>query len=342
MSDTEHDRVGPAAPEGQGAPVGYGVRLAWADLPASVHVWVEESLGSPVVGSASQAGGFSPGSADRVVTADGACGFVKAVSPEQNPDTPDVHRREIAVLREMPPGLGVPRLIASLDDGHWVALIVEDVEGRHPRIPWVDEEVRATLQALADLQRHSAPDRWPRLEEELVGEFGAWARIAQARPSDLDPWLAARLGELDTLGRVTLPRVAGDGVCHTDTRADNLLLTPEGTVRVVDWPWASRGRAVVRRDDPTDQPGAVRRGRRHGIPAAGAGSRRERHRRPRHDHGPQRLLHRGRHPAPGAGAAHAAGFPAGPGGGRDPAAACSGGRPRRRTSLSRWPSSTGS
>lgn len=145
------------------------------------------------------------------------------------------------MLREMPPGLGVPRLIASLDDGHWVALIVEDVEGRHPRTPWVDEEVRATRQALADLQRHSAPDRWPRLEEELVGEFGAWARIAQARPTDLDPWLAARLGELDTPGRVTLPRLAGDGVCHTDTRADNLLLTPEGTVRVVDWPWASRG-----------------------------------------------------------------------------------------------------
>ncbi len=37
--------------------------------------------------------------------------------------------------------------------------------------------------------------------------------------------------------------LAGDTLVHTDIRADNLLLSPDGTVTVVDWPWACRGPA---------------------------------------------------------------------------------------------------
>ena len=57
-----------------------GVRVAWADLPARVRDVVEEILGAPVVEAVSQPGGFSPGSADRVRTADGRRAFVKAVA----------------------------------------------------------------------------------------------------------------------------------------------------------------------------------------------------------------------------------------------------------------------
>jgi thiamine kinase-like enzyme len=35
----------------------------------------------------------------------------------------------------------------------------------------------------------------------------------------------------------------GDSLVHGDGRADNLLLTPDGSVVVVDWPWATRGAA---------------------------------------------------------------------------------------------------
>ena len=48
-----------------------GVRITWSDLPGQVRAAVEEPAGSPVLAAESQAGGFSPGTADRVVTAYG-------------------------------------------------------------------------------------------------------------------------------------------------------------------------------------------------------------------------------------------------------------------------------
>lgn len=219
----------------------HGVRLAWADLPPSIHDWVGAVLGSPVVGAVSQPGGFSPGTADRVRTADGTRAFVKAVSPDQNADTPGLHRREVQVLRTLTCVPAVPQLLASHDDGHWVALLVEDVEGRHPQLPWTDGELAATLRALHELRDVVAPASWPALEEELAGEMGAWARIGQSPPDTLEPWLRAASADLDALCARTVPRMAGDAVAHSDVRADNLLVQPDGRVRLVDWPWASRG-----------------------------------------------------------------------------------------------------
>ncbi|AXH95054.1 aminoglycoside phosphotransferase family protein [Ornithinimicrobium avium] len=225
----------------------YGVRLAWGDLPPDLRSWVGDVLGGPVVTAVSQPGGFSPGTADRVVTASGRRAFVKAVSPAQNPGTPALHRREAAVLRTLTGLAEVPQLIDAYDDGDWVALVVEDVEGAHPSIPWTDEELRASLTSLTRLAGRAAPTTWPALEEELVGELGAWARIRQAGPATvgtpLDPWVADRLDELVDLSARTLPRLRGEAISHTDVRADNLLVTPDGSVRVVDWPWASRGAA---------------------------------------------------------------------------------------------------
>lgn len=219
----------------------YGVRLAWADVPAVVHDWAQRYLDADVVDTRSQPGGSSPGVAARLVAANGRRGFVKAVSPAQNPDTPGLLRREVDVLASMPAEVGVPALLTAYDDGDWVALLVEDVEGRHPRLPWEDTEVHATFRALGDLRRHRAPAGWPALDEELSVELTAWSRIRQAPPADLHPWLADRLDELDRMSREALPRLAGTAIAHTDTRSDNLLVTPQGRMRIVDWPWASRG-----------------------------------------------------------------------------------------------------
>lgn len=227
------------------------MRLTWTDLPAAVRERVGEILGSPVVEAVSQPGGFSPGSADRVRTAAGRRAFVKAVSPAQNPDTPDLHRREISVLRTLTSVASVPQLIEAYDDGEWVALVVEDVEGRHPRLPWTADELGRTLASLAELGSVTAPESWPALEEELAGEFGRWERVVDeplpasspATPDGLAVWVRQHAPDLHDLALRTLPLLAGGAVAHTDLRADNLVVQPDGAVRIVDWPWASRGAA---------------------------------------------------------------------------------------------------
>lgn len=218
----------------------YGVRLSWEQLPDHLHDWVAGVLGAPVAEAGSQPAGFSPGSADRVLTTEGTRAFVKAVSTDQNPDTPDLHRREIQVLRSLAGVSAVPQLLAHHDDGHWVALVIEDVEGRHP-LPWTHDLATAALSALTELAQVAAPEGWPPLEEELVGEMATWSRLRDDPPEDLDPWLATRLDDLAALSARTLPRMAGLAVAHTDVRADNMLVTGSGEVRIVDWPWASRG-----------------------------------------------------------------------------------------------------
>src|SRR5690349_10831175 len=130
--------------------VASGVRIRWSDLPSSVRHAVEEILGGPVVEAVPQAGGFSPGTADRVRTADGRRAFVKAVSAALNKDSPGLHRQEARVTAALPTSAPTPRLLGMHDDGDWVALVLNDVEGRHP--DWRDPaDVKAARDALGDL-----------------------------------------------------------------------------------------------------------------------------------------------------------------------------------------------
>src|SRR6185437_5917666 len=97
-----------------------------------VRAAVEGIVGGPVVAAQTQRGGFSPGTADRVRTADGRRAFVKAVSPAQNEFSAVLHRREAVVTAALPGYAPTPRLLGCYDDGDWVALVLEDIDGRHP------------------------------------------------------------------------------------------------------------------------------------------------------------------------------------------------------------------
>src|SRR5204862_5986967 len=117
-------------------PAAEGDRLASEDVPAGVRSALDERFGSPVVRADVQPGGFSPGTAVRVRLRDGRRAFVKAVGSEPNPDSPGFHRNEARVAAAMPPDAPVPRFLFAHDDGEWVALAFEDVDGRHPELPW--------------------------------------------------------------------------------------------------------------------------------------------------------------------------------------------------------------
>lgn len=232
-----HDRS--VAPGGR-------TRIGWAQLPVGVRAGVEEILGARVVSARSQTGGLSPGSADRVLTDVGGAAFVKAVSTAQNEDSPGIHRMEAAVVRQLPPDLPAARFIGVHDDGDWVALVLEDVEGRHPSTPWEADELEASLQTLATIARQLTPSPVsgiPTAVDSLSTTLDGWARLSADTPGDLHPWAAAHLDELVELSRRGVEALAGDTVVHMDVRSDNLLLTPSGEVVLVDWPWACVGAA---------------------------------------------------------------------------------------------------
>lgn len=223
-----------------------GPRISWPDLPITVRTEIEAILGDRVVDVHPQTGGFSPGTADRLVTTTSRRAFVKAVSPDQNPDSPAIHRREASIASRLPSHPAVPALLGSYDDGRWVALVLEDVEGAHPSTPWVADELTAVLDTLADLARALTPsplDDLPIAADDLVEELGGWARLLHDPEPHLDPWCAQRLPMLAERAGRGPAALVGDCVVHTDIRADNLLIRPDGGVSVVDWPWACRGPA---------------------------------------------------------------------------------------------------
>jgi aminoglycoside phosphotransferase (APT) family kinase protein len=226
------------------APPATGQRIGWTDLPADVRRGIENVLGGAVVAAESQAGGFSPGTADRVRTDTGRRAFVKAVSPDQNPDSPDLLRQEADYLDALARSPRVPRPIGRYDDGRWIALVMEEIDGACPPVPWSDENVDGAMTSLAALAADLTPSPIAELRpvtEGLSSIFAGWERLRDQPDPALDPWLAARLDELVELSAVSLPLLVGETVVHCDIRADNLLLRPDGSMVVVDWPWAMIG-----------------------------------------------------------------------------------------------------
>lgn len=219
-------------------------RVAWAGLPAEVRAGVGAILGEPVVEAATQPGGYSPGSADRLRLTSGRRVFVKAVSGEVNATSAALHRREAAVTAALPPGLPVPRLLGAYDDGTWVALVLTDVDGRHPHLPWTGPELELVLDALAEIAVRTVPEglELPRSGDSLRGAFMGWEKLRRRPLDGLDPWAAGNLDVLVELAGHGTQSMAGEALVHGDLRADNVLLAG-GSAVLVDWPYASRGAA---------------------------------------------------------------------------------------------------
>lgn len=231
------------------APRAAGVRIAYAAVPARVRVWVDELLGSPVVSTAEQVGGMSPGNATRVVCADGSRAFVKAVGPELNPDTPGLFRRERSVLELIGNHPLWADLQAAYDDGDWVALVLEDVEGGHVDLTddaAMDALLDATDRLVAVLHERvpDPPAPGPHGPQLLPDRFSLWADAVAdvgALPAGVVPdWLRARGPRLAAEVRA-LALEPADHLGHWDIRNDNLLQRPTGEIVFVDWGMAALG-----------------------------------------------------------------------------------------------------
>jgi hypothetical protein len=216
-------------------------RLPYESAPARVRAWVERALGSTVVSAATQSGGFSPGVAARLVTASGRRGFVKAVGPELNPDTPDLVRKEIVAMQAIGPMPHTPGLLGVYDDGSWVGILLEDISGYIPPHPWHQYDATRVLEALAELTESLDPSPWPDapVAAERSEHFLSRWDLVIADGVAVPDWAVGREGELAELARTGLDELAkGTALVHWDLRADNILLT-ENRVVFIDWAHAS-------------------------------------------------------------------------------------------------------
>jgi hypothetical protein len=141
-------------------------------------------------------------------------------------------------------------MLASYDDGDWVALLIEDVEGRHPDFTDATE-----LEAVLDgvdrlgevLRERAVPTSIDLLDVGKV--FHKWAdslaSLADPPPGTPVPeWLRS-----DPHGWADVLRAEGDrpmpDAVHWDIRVDNLLRRPGGEVVFLDWGTTARGPAWV-------------------------------------------------------------------------------------------------
>ncbi|MGN9786732.1 phosphotransferase [Nonomuraea sp. ZG12] len=224
------------------SPPAAGARVPWAEVHPGVRAAVEKLLGGPVAEAVTQQGGFSPAAAVRLRGADGRRLFVKAVGPEPNPEAVRIYRAEARIAAALPASVPAPRLLTSFEVDGWVVLAFEDVEGRHPALPWRRDELDRVRSAVERMSAELTPSPIdaPPIAEAFGASFHGWRGLCAGDATGLDPWALRHLDALAGLESGWAEAAAGDTLLHGDVRADNVLLTPE-RVYVVDWPWACVG-----------------------------------------------------------------------------------------------------
>lgn len=217
-------------------------KLGWFDLPAWLRDEIETLLGLRVELAEIRRGGFSPSASLLVHLDGGRRAFVKAAAEGANVDTVMMHREEARIL----PGLAgrpeVPEVVGWIDRDGWVALVLEAIDGRHPAIPWRDDELALVLTGLDGMLAGLAPPpvEAPTVEERLVGSFGGWQRFLESGTDPGHAWAAEHIDGLAALESRWVEASRGGTLLHADLRADQILLVGD-RIAVVDWAHACVG-----------------------------------------------------------------------------------------------------
>ncbi|MFZ0891068.1 MAG: phosphotransferase [Thermoplasmata archaeon] len=231
---------------------GTGVRLDWPALPRGVRETIERHLDGPVRHVEIQHGGFSPAFAAILTSESGGEVFVKAGSPDPNPDVPQFYRQEWAIASALPEDAPAPRPLWFEDDGTWVLLGFEAIRGGNPTLPWKRSDLDRVVRALEEMTRVLTPSpiRAPSFGERHRTMFRGFRTLSNSVPAPtgplpaLDPWIVRHLDELAKLEEPWEELTRGTTLLNCDVRADNILLRGD-RVYFVDWPWACIGPAWI-------------------------------------------------------------------------------------------------
>jgi hypothetical protein len=172
--------------------------------------------------------------------------FAKAMSDALTPGGADLYRRERDILGQLPRTVPTAALLAAHDDGEWIVLVYEHVEGRNP-VPSRPDDLAAMLQTYSELAATltPAPIALGHVRDDFGRWFDNWTRLrAAGREHTIAEygWAAENLDLLTDTARNWRDAVEGDTLLHGDLRADNMVLTTSGII-VVDWPEAVIGPA---------------------------------------------------------------------------------------------------
>ena len=224
------------------APRAVGVRAAYPLVPPPVRAWVEATLGSPVVDGRSRSAACRP-AARRDSSAPTAPAPSSRPSGRSSTRTPPVlFRREVlrsTCLGEHPLWAG---LIASYDDGGWVALLLDDVEGAHPDLV-DDAEMERSCVRSTDLSARAAGaatcrptalracvDPVPRTSRQWADGLDDLRAMRHEVPPDLlAPWVLPRIDRLRRGSCASSPTRPWTRWCTVDIRNDNLVRDPRET-----------------------------------------------------------------------------------------------------------------
>ena len=221
----------------------HGVRSPWSTIPAGTRERIDAIAGARVVHAQNVQGGFSPGPAARCTLDDGRTVFVKAAGVELNPTSPSMHRREGEVLALLDAAAPSPRLIGMADDGDWVALVIEWIDGHMPVAPHGPGDVERILHLVEHLATTEGDDTLQPCLDAHPGLAGHWGALLTEPADGLDAWSLLHLEELADLERDAAEAVHGDRLVHMDLRSDNIIFATAGEQHdvAVDWPGASLG-----------------------------------------------------------------------------------------------------
>lgn len=217
--------------------------MPFSAAPAEVRRWAELQLGSARVSATDVVGGMSPGPAARLQAVGGTRAFLKACGSALNPDTPGLLRTEISVLNALPSHPSLPSLLATYDDGDWVALLLADIDAPLVELPWKQDQFDRASRAPLEVHEASAPNPWagaPSAAETSAAFLSRWRTLVRQPPPDLSPWWRSHLEPLAAHAAGVLDVIAGTTLLHWDVRADNLMADDRRFV-VVDWGQARLG-----------------------------------------------------------------------------------------------------
>ena len=220
-----------------------GVHLPWAEVPAAVKAWAAARRWWRA--------DRSPRSARRVLAGRGGAARVPAWCGVRQGGRRGAQSRVARACTDARPSSRprsrrrrpFPVLLDVYDDGGWVALAFEAIEGRLPRHPWDRAELDGVVERPRRGPRRAHPEPGPpsRTGRRPVFRqlFGGWAELGGCEGhTGLDPWCARHLSRLAELEARWPEAIEGPTLVHGDIRSDNILIGPTGPV-FVDWPHAA-------------------------------------------------------------------------------------------------------